>query len=798
MDIEIPPLEEIDVDQYFSKEELATIGDYEKLRYKNMVRNYLTMLYFGLPVAKPEFMSGPRRRMKVMMPVDSDSDEEDWTPSLARKKEKEKLPPAPFKFVPPKKPIFVKKKVKEVDKTKPVAGEKKSRKPQKGKKSAKECPATVSRPPDELAVKNMIMRAAAPASQQPVRKKRKVAAADGAARYPRRSLERKNYRELEVPDEDIFLFCEDCQKEYPGDCPVHGPLTIIKDKEVPPSRRSDPDHARKTTPDGLVIEPSKIPGAGLGVISNIAIPEGVRFGPYVGEIVHNVNLASDSGYAWQIFKDNKPHHYVDARDPAKSNWLRYFNCARNEGEQNLLAFQYKGEIYYKTIQIIYPGQELLVFYGEGYAKELGIEAAKEVVQKKIHEKSFTISDTGAPEYRCPFCIISLAYKQPNVLMTHVAKKHLDTDPEEVRTLMKQLYGTNAKYQQCRVAEFQEAVSVGERDLKVKRMDGEDVDRHIERIGGSFRSKFCGEEFPSNVASKTHIGIHTGEKPFKCEHCGKGFTQSGDLQRHIRLHTGEKPFKCEHCGKGFNERSSLQTHIRLHTGEKPFKCEHCGKGFNERSSLQTHIRLHTGEKPFKCEHCGKGFNVRSNLQTHIRLHTGEKPFKCEHCGKGFNERSSLQTHIRLHTGEKPFKCEHCGKGFNVRSNLQRHIRLHTGEKPFKCEHCGKGFNERSHLQTHIRLHTGEKPFVCERCGKGFNQRSNLQKHIRIHTGEKPFKCEHCGKGFNERSNLQKHIRIHTGEKPFKCERCDKRFTENKSLKNHWTKCHTVEHQTVNEQ
>jgi hypothetical protein len=47
MDIVIPSLEEIDVDQYFTKEELATIGDYEKFRYKNIVRNYLTMMSFG-------------------------------------------------------------------------------------------------------------------------------------------------------------------------------------------------------------------------------------------------------------------------------------------------------------------------------------------------------------------------------------------------------------------------------------------------------------------------------------------------------------------------------------------------------------------------------------------------------------------------------------------------------------------------------------------------------------------------------------------------------------------------------
>ena len=38
-----------------------------------------------------------------------------------------------------------------------------------------------------------------------------------------------------------------------------------------------------------------------------------------------------------------------------------------------MAFQYQGEIYYKTIQTVQPGQELLVFYGQSYAAELGIQ-----------------------------------------------------------------------------------------------------------------------------------------------------------------------------------------------------------------------------------------------------------------------------------------------------------------------------------------------------------------------------------------------------------------------------------------
>jgi SCY1-like protein 2 len=49
-------------------------------------------------------------------------------------------------------------------------------------------------------------------------------------RYPKRNVQERNYAELEVPDEDQFIFCDDCNMEYLGDCPEHGALVVVKDK----------------------------------------------------------------------------------------------------------------------------------------------------------------------------------------------------------------------------------------------------------------------------------------------------------------------------------------------------------------------------------------------------------------------------------------------------------------------------------------------------------------------------------------------------------------------------------------
>ena len=97
----------------------------------------------------------------------------------------------------------------------------------------------------------------------------------------------------------------------------------------------------------------------------------------------------------------------------------------------------------------------------------------------------------------------------------------------------------------------------------------------------------------------------------------------------------KKFICSFCQKEFTNKSSVKSHIRVHTGEKPFRCETCGKEFSQKGHLTIHARIHSGEKPFKCDDCEKSFSNHSNLVTHRRIHTGEKPFRCEFCGKSFS-------------------------------------------------------------------------------------------------------------------------------------------------------------------
>lgn len=84
---------------------------------------------------------------------------------------------------------------------------------------------------------------------------------------------------------------------------------------------------------GCRVEAATMPIAGRGVVTKVGLKAGTIFGPYEGTEEEDEETAMAGGFAWSVLDDaaeadDAVLHFIDAVDPANSNWLRFVNAAR--------------------------------------------------------------------------------------------------------------------------------------------------------------------------------------------------------------------------------------------------------------------------------------------------------------------------------------------------------------------------------------------------------------------------------------------------------------------------------------
>ena len=74
-----------------------------------------------------------------------------------------------------------------------------------------------------------------------------------------------------------------------------------------------------------------------------------------------------------MHRDSQITSYIDGFNFETSSYHRYINTPNNFKDENVIALECYGKMFYVTNKDIIPGDELLVYYGESYARDLNID-----------------------------------------------------------------------------------------------------------------------------------------------------------------------------------------------------------------------------------------------------------------------------------------------------------------------------------------------------------------------------------------------------------------------------------------
>ncbi|XP_076810707.1 histone-lysine N-methyltransferase PRDM9-like isoform X2 [Clavelina lepadiformis] len=382
-------------------------------------------------------------------------------------------------------------------------------------------------------------------------------------------------------------------------------------------RRNTEDRARRTCPPGIVIGSSHAFPGELGVWAQRDINEGTIFGSFEGDLVdtndlRNLILAFQSGNAWEIYTDGKLSYCIDGSDEKKSNWLRYVKFASKE-ESNVVAYEQLGKVYHCTTQLIFGGEEFLVYpETKFYAThpKIWMQTSKILVEVKCTRT--------APEN------ILLCNKCEKVFFNVEAfNRHL---PCNLQTQTDETSCPNP-------GRFMLSRSIAPNAPFLVSASGSMVFTNCDASNWPWR-KYLYDERGSKTPPKSELPFCPDEP------------SSSSLNQEVSTESDKKPFVCKTCEKQFSLKKSFRLHKRTHIVQT-HTCGHCNNEYPQLSQLKRHVRM-VHHKRYICSVCGAKYGQSSDLKSHMTKHSDVRAHKCRYCGKGLKRADDLKRHERRHT------------------------------------------------------------------------------------------------------------------------------------------------------
>lgn len=587
-------------------------------------------------------------------------------------------------------------------------------------------------------------------------------------------------------------WCDLCQEIRFGECPEHGPLTSLRD----PMALSGPkSYAISTFPDEVGLCISTLPLAGYGVFARHFIPVGTWIGPYEGKkisVEEGMKLCkqSDASFLWEVYDNSRLAHFLDASDENNSSWMRFIQCARHRGEQNLFVFQYHGSIYYRAFKNILVGEELLVWYDEKYPQYLGIpyelsdlssrsnetgQPSEESAKAQVEFERRHVENSHPPYHHYHHTSIGSQFIHGASGKTISSEKHTDPSSKPQTPHQKhENHPTNSKAYQGAPTQppaLSQAPTIPgdarshHSSIYVTAGKSQSSSHpHSPRPGSVNTTVFRREHLTSSSSmlrsmSEDDLRHKRKDRPPTSHHTQSYEKEHGEHDRiphtvdHMNLH-GPPPGLLVHPGMVPPSHFSPATsYTRLPpvmsiSPLDPSKAKHHELNklhYRERppvDRVREHERMLHMHERIHPEFTEK---VRKNQgSSHdMSLETWHNGYRCKMCGKSFSHKHAFDTHNCEGQLRDGLHCNKCQISFGDHRDFHEHMMGHRdsgAEVPsFWCSICSRSFSNGNSLRNHMKVH--EKPTVehvikdaginnrpeCGKCGKRFHKQSDLTKH-----------------------------------------------------------------------